>query len=101
MNASTEAAIISDKVYDDFLRLAAVTQNGETVSYAYDANGNLTTETNGSLVTSRSYNSANAVLDQSVYLGETSIFGNSFYFKSNGNISTKIEVLPSVTRLPL
>ncbi len=85
------AKITKTSTYDDFLRLATVTQNGETVSYAYDANGNLTTETNGSLVTSRSYNSANAVLDQSVYLGETSIFGNSFYFKPNGNISTKIE----------
>ena len=72
----------------------SVTVNGSTVSYTYDAAGNITTITDGSLVTYYTYDSLNhLVREDKAYSNKTVVYA----YDNGGNILTKTEYAYSPT----
>ena len=66
----------------------SVTVNGSTVSYTYDAAGNITTITDGSLVTYYTYDSLNQLVrEDNAYSNKTVVYA----YDNGGNILTKTE----------
>ena len=66
----------------------SVTVNGSTISYTYDEAGNITTITDGSLVTYYTYDSLNQLVrEDNAYSNKTVVYA----YDNGGNILTKTE----------